>query len=111
MITCESLTIEKVKAELAELEKAYKAERGRRAKKANSAAGYFGPKAKETRDAITAKRELQEAYAPYRRHLQILLAVLECEENPQLHALMADVMAAQAEKQPTEPKEGVREPQ
>ena len=109
MITCDLLTTEKVKAELTLLEDAYKAERTRRVKKANAAAEYFGPKTRETRDAVAAKRELQEAYAPYRRHLQILLSVLESEADPHLQGLLEAVVEAHREKQ-ADAKEGAGEP-
>jgi len=103
MITCESLTVEKVTAELALLEAAYKAERNKRAAKVRAAEVLHGKDSQEWRNESASLEALTQAYRDYGRRLRAVLGVLEEEASLRLQSLLAAVMEAHT-KQAAEPK-------
>ena len=103
MITCEQLTVEKVKAELETLEKAYKPEHRERLKKWRVAEHQFGSASPQAFDQWGAVRSLELIYRDYKKLLNALFAVLTVEQSPELRILLAVPKEEAFDGEPTGP--------
>jgi hypothetical protein len=98
MPTTETTTTQEIETKLALLEKTYRKRRKELNANNRAALHLYGSDGSETIKWYQACNALDTAYKSYARKLRALLAVLKEETNPQLQALMEDVMQKHAEQ-------------